>query len=318
MNRPIDRATALLAAQHGVAHVAQLRRAGVEDPQFDARVRSGSWVRVAPDVVAVAGAPRSPLRTIWQAVATTGFREDGTERPVAVGGAAAAYLLQVVPEPPRLVEVVTARGRWCPRVPGVRVREVRDWPDRAFVRLDGLLVTAPPDTLVDLARHYDDASYLTLLQDQCYGRFGLLGRVLGRCHRGHHGSARARRVAVQLAAGIDSALHARALDALREAGLAPAACSTPVVSGVGPSDCVYVADGRPVLALEFDGDVHRLSRKAFLRDRAKDLALGEAGCATLRFTVEQVARPEVLTAHVRRALSELSELTVPLSTRGVA
>lgn len=63
--------------------------------------------------------------------------------------------------------------------------------------------------------------------------------------------------------------------------------------------------------------LHRLSRKAFLHDRAKDLALREAGCATLRFTVQQVDRPADLAAHVRRALAA-AQLGMPPSTAGVA
>ena len=306
-----------MAVQHGVAHVAQLRRAGVSDGQVRARLASGSWTVVAPDVVAAAGAPATPMRDIWTAIAATRTREDGRERPVALGGFAAALLHGIVTEAPDRVEVVVGRGTRCPRPPGIRVREVRDWPDRAFVRLDGILVTALPDTLVDIAPYYTDARCLALLQEQCYGRPGLLARVVARCHRGSKGSARARRVGAVLAAGLDSVLHARAVAALRRAGLPPSRCDVEVVAGAGPSDCVYVVAGHPVLALEFDGDVHRLSRKAFLHDRAKDLLLREHGCATLRFTVEQVDRPQRLLADVRRALG-WNQLTTPARTAGVA
>ena len=313
MDRALDRAVALLTAQHGVAHVAQLRRHGVRDVHVGTRVRSGSWCYVARDVVAVAGGAETWLRRVWLAVVTVGTRADGTLRPVAVGGLAAAGLHDVVPEVETVVEVVVGRGTWCPRAPGVRVREVRDWPERGFVRVHGLLTTALPDTLVDVAPYFTDGDYLTLLQDQCFGRPGLLRRVVGRCHRGSNGSARARRVAAVLARGLDSVLHARAFAVLDAAGLRPAHCDHEVVAGAGGSDCVYLSGGRPVLALEFDGDLHRLSRKAFLHDRAKDLALRSEGCATLRLTVEQVDRPAHLVAVVRGALAD-AELTVPPRT----
>jgi hypothetical protein len=313
----MDRATALLAEQHGVAHVAQLRRNGLTDARIQARLSSGSWAEVQPDVVAVRGGAETPLRRIWEAYVAAGTADDGTERPVAVGGLAAAFLHGAIPDPPPQPEVLVARGIAYPRPPGVRVREVRTWRTRGFVRRDGLLVTALPDTLVDVARAMDDATYLILLQDQCFGRPGLLARVVGLCRRGLAGSARARRVAGQLALGLDSPLHARAAGVLRAAGLSPSRCDAEVVAGAGPSDCVYVVARVPVLALEFDGDVHRVSRTAFLHDRAKDLALREAGCATLRFTFEQVARPERFVADVRRALAA-AELTVPARTRGVA
>lgn len=317
MERAIDRAAALLAAQHGVAHVAQLRRLGLADAQVRARLGSGSWVTPMPDVVRAHGAPETTLSAIWLAVVAAGTRRDGRERPVAVGGLAAAFLHDVLPDPPPRVEVLVARGLAYPRPRGVVVREVRTWAERGFVRREGLLVTALPDTLVDLARFLDDPAHLTLLQEQCYGRVGLTARVLARCGRGVEGSARARRSAALLAAGLDSPLHARAISVLRAAALAPSRCDIEVVAGAGRSDCVCIVRGRPVLALEFDGDVHRLSRKAFLHDRAKDLLLREAGCQTLRFTAEQVAHPARLVAHVRDALAA-AELTVTASTAGAA
>lgn len=301
--RPIDRAAARLAAQHGVAHVAQLRAEGMTDEQVSARLASGSWIAVAPDVVAANGVPTTLLTRAWTAVVGCGTRSDGSERGVAVGGATALALHSASTEATYPVEIVAGRDTWCPRPSGVRVRKVSDWQDRRFVRRHGLLVTALPDTLVDVAPYHSDSAYLTLLQEHCFGSAPLLGRVLARCHRGSKGSARARRVGALLAAGVDSPLHARGVRVLRAAGLAPAACDVEVVRGAGPSDCVYIAAGRPVLALEFDGDVHRLSRKAFLHDREKDLRLREAGCVTLRFTAEQVARPERLAAHVRTALA---------------
>jgi hypothetical protein len=299
----LERATRRLARQHGMAHVAQLRRDGVSDERVRARLASGSWRPVLPEVVGAAGVPETPLGAVWRAVLGAGVRADGTDRPLAVGSLAAGAVLGRLDDVPEVVEVVVPLGAWCPRPPGVRVRRVKDWADRRFVRVGGLLVTALADTLVDVAPYFGDDDLLTLLQRECYDRVDLLGRVLARCHRGSKGSARARRVAVRLALGADSALHARAVAVLRAAGLTPTACGVEVVPGAGPTDCVYVAGGRPVLAVEVDGDVHRLSRKAFLHDRAKDLALREAGCLTLRFTVEQVSRPERMVADVRRALS---------------
>ena len=306
-----------MSRQHGLAHVAQLHRDGVAADRIRARIASRSWREVAPCVVAASGVPESDLFRIWRAVLAAGTRDDGTERPVAVGGLAAGALHGRMADVPRPVEVVTDISVWCPRPPGVRVRRVSDWADRRFVRVGGLLVTALPDTLVDVAPYFDDDAYLALLQDECFDRVGLLGRVLARCHRGSKGSARARRVGLRLALGVDSALHARTVHALTAAGLTPTACGVEVVPGAGPSDCVYLVEGRPVLAVEVDGDVHRLSRKAFLHDRAKDLALREAGCHTLRFTVEQVASPARMVADVRRALAS-SELWMSARGAGAA
>jgi hypothetical protein len=300
---PINRATALMARQHGVAHPAQLRHAGITDEQVRARVASGSWTRSPGDVLVVAGAPDTSLRRIWTAYLAVGIRADGRERPIAVGGRSAATVLGVASETSSVVEVVRSGAVWCPRVPGVRVREVGDWAERRFVRRDGLLVTALADTLVDIAASFGDADYLALLQEQCFRHRRLLERVVARCGPGRAGSARARRAATRLAAGLDSPLHDRAVRVLRRAGLAPDACDVEVLAGAGPSDCVYFARGRPVVALEFDGDAHRVSRRTFLHDRAKDLLLREAGCVTLRFTAEHVADPLALVAHVRRTLA---------------
>jgi hypothetical protein len=297
------------AARHGWVH-----RLGLHDAQVARRLDSGSWYEAGPHVVGVSGGADTALRRVWRAALAAGTCDDGTERPVAVGGLAAAALLGAVADVPDVVEVVVARGVWCPRLDGLPVREVKDWKERAFVRRDGLLLTALPDTLVDVAVYFGDEDYLALLQQQCFGRFGLLARVVGRCHRGSKGSARARRVGAVLARGLDSPLHAGAVRALTRAGLAPHRCDVQVVRGVGPSDCVYDVGGVPAVALEFDGDVHRLSRQAFLHDRAKDLALREAGCVTLRFTAAQVDRPARLVADVRRALESAARAALPASS----
>ena len=318
MDEAMARANAVLAAQAGLAHRAQLRRAGLAGSRIAARIESGSWSDAGDGVVSVAGAAASFDRGLWHAVLAVGTRDDGTARPVAVGSRAAAALHGLFPEP-AAVEVVVPRRRWAPRPAATAVREVSDWSDRRFTRVRGLLVTALPDTLVDIAPYLDDAAYLTLLQDACFANSALLGRVLARCHRGSKGSARARRMAAELARGFDSPLHRRAVAILRAAALPPDACDAEAVPGAGPSDCLYVAGGRPAVALELDGDVHRLSRAAFLHDRAKDLVLREAGCVTLRFTVEQVERPGRLVSDVRRALAAAGhELAMRSRRAGVA
>jgi hypothetical protein len=297
----IERATALMARQHGAAHYTQLLTTGLTDAQVDARCRSGSWTQLHPFVYGASGAPPTEAQRVTAAWLAVRFpHRGGPPRPVAVGGRYAARLLGMDVTPSPVVELVVPGGSWFPCLRGVRVRRVSDWPERTFTRLGGVLVTGRPDTLVDVAHSLTDGDALTLFQAQCFDRPHLRVAVVTRCHRGSKGSARARRVAGELARGLDSVVHRAGVRALRAAGLAPDACDVEVVAGAGASDCVYYGAG---VVVEFDGDVHRLVRAVFLHDRRKDLLLRRHGYDTLRFTAEQVASPGELVAHVRAALT---------------
>lgn len=298
----IERAATLLATQHGVAHRAQLLGAGLTAAQIETRRLSGSWVERQPLVYAAAGVPETEaLRAAAAWLAVRYRARGGGQRLVAVGGRYAARLLAMDVPPEPTVELVVPLGTWFPALEGARVRRVADWSDRTFARVGPLLVTGRADTLVDVAHGLSDAAALTLFQGECFGRPRLRAAVLGRCHRGSKGSARSRRVARDLARGLDSVVHRAGFRALDRAGIAPDACDVEVVAGAGPSDCVYYASR---LVLEFDGDAHRLARETFLHDRRKDLLLRRAGFTTLRFTAEQAYAPRLLVRAVRDELAQ--------------
>jgi hypothetical protein len=181
--------------------------------------------------------------------------------------------------------------------------------------VDGLAVASLEDTFVDIGRLVPRDQLHALLQEAAFRRPRLPMAVTYACRQGRPGSHAARRVAALVAGGIDSSLHARGLDLLREAGLRPE-CGVELVRGAGPSDCVVrlPADAPPYgLVVEWDGDAHRVDRRTFLHDREKDRRLRRAGFVTVRYTDEQVRRRTPVVTDLRAEWAALLARSVQQS-----
>jgi len=137
------RLAAVAVDQHGVFTRAQATTAGFGPAQIERRVRAGAWVRVLPRVYRHASTPESSVVSHWAAVLWA-----GPDCALSHASAAAIWRIRAasVVEP----ELVVPRGR-APRAPGVVVHRVARIDADHIVRVRGLPITSPVQTIIDLA-----------------------------------------------------------------------------------------------------------------------------------------------------------------------
>ncbi len=129
--------------QQGVFSRAQATAAGFSAAQIERRVRAAAWKRELPRVYRNAATPASTALSYWAAVLWA-----GPECVVSHASAAAIWRIPVAPvDRPELI-VPKARG---PRVAGVVVHRVTRIDVQDVVRVEGLPVTSPARTIIDLA-----------------------------------------------------------------------------------------------------------------------------------------------------------------------
>ena len=182
--------------QQGVFTRAQAMQAGFGAARIERRVRAGVWVRVLPRVYRHAATPVTGALVQWATVAWAGA-------PCALShtSAAAIWRLRAVGgEPP---ELIVPRAR-APRAAAVRVHRVT-WIDGDVVRVDGLPVTAPVRTIIDLAGVLGAAELEALVADVRARRPVTLREVRARLDAigtaGRPGSARLRRLLPPIGSG---------------------------------------------------------------------------------------------------------------------
>jgi hypothetical protein len=218
----------------------------------------------------------------------------------------AAALLGIGPEDRGEIEV-SVRPGWDRRLPGVRVHRRRGLEQHAIGACDGIPVTSPAQTLIDLAvrhdritveRMVDEADRLDLVSPPA------LRRSLAR-HRGEPGVARLR-------TWLDRRVFRLTRSHLERLFL-------PLAASVGlpvPETKAWV-NGFEVdflwrqlrLVVETDSLRHHRTPAQQARDHRRDQAHAAAALTSLRFTHEQVRyEPE----HVRAVLSAVAR------RRGVA
>jgi hypothetical protein len=203
------RLAAIAAMQHGVFARTQALDAGLSKSQIDRRLHTARWVRVLPRVyraTAHAGTAVSPL---WAAVLWAGTDS-------ALSHRTAALLWRLEPLVPGPVEITVPPDR-APRTQAVVVHRAETTGD--VVHVEGLAVTSPCRTLVDLAGMVDDAELAVALASArlsglvavpallaCLDAIGAAGRP---------GAARVRRVAAGIEANATAHLEAAVAHLLR-------------------------------------------------------------------------------------------------------
>jgi hypothetical protein len=280
---PLDRRIAVVArTQHEVVGRAQLFAIGLSKAAIEGRVRRGRLHRVHQGVYAVGG------------------------EGAALSHFSAAVLWGMLGERKWPVHVTAERRR---RVQGLRVHEAPLEGER--VRREGIVVTTPGRTLVDLAdvapprlleRAIDEADYLRLDTNGLRPRKGRRGEgALSAVLVAHTpGSTRTR-----------SELEELFLALCDEYGIERPEVNV-IVEGY---ECDFVWRAR-ALIVETDGGAAHGTAKARERDRIKDVKLLLKGWRVVRITwMRLLNEPDQVAAELQQLLTQASRPAAPASRR---
>lgn len=286
---------ALAAEQHGVVARGQLARAGIPAHTIKHRLKKG-WLESIHRGVYRVGPIISPRCREMAALLACG-------PGAALSHRSAGALLGLLPSPPATAPVVISTIRDVRGMGrSIRIYRVRTLNADEVSHLDGLSLTTPTRTLLDLAG--------TLSTRQ-------LEQVLARADRDGHldreeiGSLLARyprrpgaaRLHALLAAPTGPAFtrseaEERFLTLIRKAGLRPPETNVGVR---GFEVDAFWREER--LVVEIDGFAFHSSRSDFEKDRRRDGELAAAGLRVMRFTwLELTQRPEALLVRLAQAL----------------
>lgn len=288
----------IAARQHGVVTRSQLLELGLSPGAVDARVRARR-LRPRHRGVYLPGSLVGPLVPVrareMSAVLACG--------PGAVlSHESAAALLDLLPPQSGSSPVeVTVEGR-DPRRAGIRIHRVRELLEPDTQVLDGIPVTTPGRTLLDLAGTIRDRRL-----EQAVTRAERLDHIDRRelvqvvADRGPRPGRR------RLLAFLDGSTPAaftrseaedRLLGLLRRAGL-PHPMTNARMAGL-EVDFLWPDRG---VAIEVDGFAHHRSRRSFEIDRRRDMKLAAEGIQVVRVTWRQLERePEILLVRLTRTL----------------
>ncbi|MEK6326160.1 MAG: DUF559 domain-containing protein [Actinomycetota bacterium] len=203
---------------------------------------------------------------------------------------------------PRLGAVdVTVVNSWAQRRPGVKVHLARRLDRRDVRRLDGIPITSPARTLLDLAVLVSPDAFERALAEAEARRLVRerdLVDVLSR-NRGCRGAGVLRAFVVGEGAVLQRSRAERKLRSLVRGTSLPAP-DLNVRVGRFEVDFIWRAER---LIVEVDGYAFHGGRAAFERDRRRDAELQAAGWRVMRVTWLQLVRePDAVVARIVRAL----------------
>ena len=284
---PSVRAVGQLARrQHNLVERTQLLALGMPPYVIDRRVKSRRLTPIRRGVYRV-GPVRQPLEPEMAAILAVG-------EGAVIGHHTAAFLQKLLPYPARDGFVhVTVAARQPGSKPGIRIHRTKYLPGDEVVRLNGIPVTTPARTIIDIAPTLRHAELEQLLAEAHRKRLARqLPTLIARYPRRSGVPA----IRATLRAGPQftrSNAERRVLEALRRAGFEPEAN----VLLAGYEVDLYLPEHD--LVVEVDGDPFHSARPDRRRDYARDAALGEIGVRVLRVDADDP--PERAVALVARA-----------------
>lgn len=191
---------------------------------------------------------------------------------------------------------VTVVGRDPGRRPAIRVHVVARLAARDATMLDGVPVTAPARTILDLATVLDDRELRWAVEDARVRRLvrtSDLEAVLRR-YPGRHGAARLRSVLERVSASPQltrSKAERLLIDLIREARLPPPQANARLEGWE-----VDLLWRDQALVVEMDGFATHRTREAFERDRRRDATLQAAGYRVVRLTWRRIGEEPLAVA----------------------
>lgn len=282
----------IAALQKGLADRDQLRAAGLGRGAIQHRVKTGRLHPVHPGVYLVGRPSLEP----WGAEMAAVLFHRGHAVLSHRSAAAIWGLLEPTPGDVTLTVVgVDRRSR-----PGLRVHRTRRLDRRDLRRREGLPITSPPRTIVDLASDPDLESAIAVAQMRGLASADEVRAAVDRAS-GRKGVAR---LASLLDAGSIGGYTASKAERRMRALLACADLPQPLANQplLG-----YIADflwPEVKLIVEVDGFSFHSSRSAFEHDRKRDQRLIAAGYTVIRITWRQLEQePYAVIARIAQAIA---------------
>jgi very-short-patch-repair endonuclease len=283
----------LAARQNGVVSRRQLLAAGVPSGVIRGRVRAGAMTRIHRGVYQVGpvAAPRAREMAACLACGPT----------ATLGHWTAASLWMMVRVARRHpIDVVVTDGKRAR--PGLRVHRALALPSDERTRLDGVPVTTPARTLMDLAATARPRTLERAFADALDRGLTTAADVQGLLDR-HPGRPGTRGLRVILASGTPHLTRPEAeerfLRLIRRAGIERPETNHRVA---GYEVDFFWPDARVIV--EIDGAPYHTSPGAFERDRRRDSILAARGYQVVRITWRQlVDEPLAVAVRVARVLA---------------
>jgi very-short-patch-repair endonuclease len=290
----------MAANRHGVVSRDQLVKAGVAAHRIEHRVKTGELRPLHRGVYLVGPIAGVHTRAMAAVLACGGGAD---MRAAVVSHHTAGAMAGQLPNGGATVELIVQSWRGIKRA-GIRVHRLRDLAPDEITIVEGIPVTTPCRTLLDLStalpnRDLERAVARTLRLE--LATIADIRSMLTR-HRARAGTRRLRSLIDQEAepAFTRSDAEERLLALIREAGL-----PGPRVNAVTHGFEVDMLWPEHRLVVEVDGFAYHSSPRAFERDRTRDAVLTTAGLRVMRFTWRQIVRqPIVVIARVALALGQ--------------
>ncbi len=292
----------LMQRQHGHLGLDQAHELGASTRLIRRRETTGVFQRTWPRVTSLVGTPESWIGSLWAAHLQLG--------PLSVvSHESAAELRKIDGVVPGCIALIT-RSTGGQRMPGVHVHRVVDLAEHDVVRLEGLPVTTPARTMVDLAATASPARLRYVLQGAVGARLCSLtevGAVLARVRRRGKPGVSALDALLDDLAG--DPIGATRLEEMLDAALAAIPGPRPQAQRliaadlrrVGTVDRIYPDEK---LIVEADGRRWHMRQQRMAEDRRRDAEAAAMGYLTIRFMWEQLdSEPAWCRGVVREALA---------------
>jgi Protein of unknown function (DUF559)/Transcriptional regulator, AbiEi antitoxin len=300
---PLARALEIASTQHSLVTPGQCEDLGLSGDAVRRLIARGAWLREAPGVYRVVGAPRT-----WQGRAMAAVLAAGPEALVSHRSAAHLWGLEGFGPPARIEVTVRRHGR-PRRRRGVTVHESNAYDLAAPARRWSVPVTGAARTLIDVAavagdeltvlRAADEIRRLRLASWPEMWETLILHTVRGRPGITTARAAIKRRYGKAVPHGDFARLFLRLIE---RAGL-PEPVSEHPVTVSGSKYRIDAAYPSRCIAIEFDGRDH-MTEESYGDDRVRDNRLELHGWLVLRFTWGRFSeRPDEVVAEVRAALA---------------
>lgn len=289
-----DRVIAAIAArQHGVVCRRQLLEAGVSPHLLAHRLATGRILPLHRGVYRI-GPIAAPHAREMAAILACGAGAVLSHRT-------AAGLWGLRPKPDSRTEPDVALPTGRRRRAGIRLHRLTTLRTDEVSRLEGIPVTSPARTLLDLAAASETREIERALAEGAARRLvrpEQLQRILDR-HPGAPGAARLRSLLETRAPGLTrSEAEERFLELVRAAQLEDPESN--VMVGGFEVDFFW---RQRALVVEVDGFAHHSGTRAFEGDRRRDARLAAAGLIVIRVTWRQLERePLAVVARLAQAL----------------